>query len=107
MKLEPKFFIRDGNLTIAGAFLLVAFGFWLSYMSLEYLPFTLLKVIGLSIGLAVAAIGGFSGRAKSLELKPFTNDPLGWRKAKESYKENEAEAVLNQSADASAEDSKK
>jgi hypothetical protein len=28
----------------------------------------------------------FEGRAVALGLKPFTNDPLGWRKAKESYK---------------------
>ena len=29
-------------------------------------------------------------RARALELQPpFTNDPLGWRKAKESYKTQE------------------
>ena len=40
------------------------------------------------LGLGLAALGGFSGRAKALGLAPpFTNDPLGWRAAKKSYKE--------------------
>lgn len=39
-------------------------------------------------GLAIisAALLIFEGAAVSVGLKPFTNDPLGWRKAKESYK---------------------
>jgi hypothetical protein len=30
---------------------------------------------------------GVAAKAEALGFKPFTNDPLGWRKAKKSYKE--------------------
>jgi len=94
MKNILKIFLRDGNTTILGAVLLVALGFGLAYLSLEYFASRLLKVLGLSIGLAIAAVGGFSGRADSLGLKPFTSDPLGWRKAKDSYKPDVEEKDL-------------
>lgn len=107
MKLKPEFFVRKGNLTLTSALILVVFGFGLSYISLEYAPFIFLKVVGLAVGLAIAAIGGFSGRAKSLEIKPFTNDPIGWRKAKENYLKKNAEEELRPSLDSSVEESKK
>ena len=40
----------------------------------------------LFVSCTLIAIFGVAGRAEALGLKPFTNDPLGWRKAKESYK---------------------
>ena len=89
MKSVFRKFICDGNLTFLGAVCVVLAGFGLVYVSLEYFGSLTLKVVGLSLGLGIASIGGFSGRAKALDLKPFTNDPLGWRKAKESYKTQE------------------
>ena len=89
MKSVLQKFIRNGNLTFFGAVCVVLTGFGLAYVSLEYFSFLTLKVVGLSLGLGIASIGGFSGRAKALDLKPFTNDPLGWRKAKESYRTTE------------------
>lgn len=84
-------FITDGRLTGWGILGLLILGFSMSYISLVLLPSKLLKVIGLSIGLAMMGIGGYSARAAALELPPpFTNDPLGWRKAKESYKTDAA-----------------
>jgi hypothetical protein len=41
---------------------------------------------GAPIGLGCIAIAGYSGQAYALGLPPpFTNDPLGWRKAKATY----------------------
>lgn len=81
-----QFFILDGKLTLFGVFLLVIVGFLIVYLSVEYVPWKWGKLIGLSVGLALAGIGGISGRASALDLPPpFTNDPLGWRKAKKSY----------------------
>lgn len=38
-------------------------------------------------GVVIGAINGYEGKAKQFGYAaPFTNDPLGWRKAKESYK---------------------
>jgi hypothetical protein len=86
-RLSLSIFIRDGRLTGWGILCLLILGFFVSYVSLVLFPNKLLKVIGLSIGLAIMGIGGYSARAAALELTPpFTNDPLGWRKAKKSYK---------------------
>ena len=41
-------------------------------------------------GVVIGAINGYEGKAKQFGFSaPFTNDPLGWRKAKESYKTTE------------------
>ena len=90
--ISRRTFIKDGYLTFFGASCVVLVGLGLIYLSLEFLPYRWLKIGGTSLGLAIAGIGGFNGRAHALGLPPpFTNDPLGWRKAKETYKtENEA-----------------
>ncbi|PQA75675.1 hypothetical protein [Rhodoferax sp. TS-BS-61-7] len=98
MNLLKRYVMRDGNLTLIGAIALVSMGFGIAYVALEYLPSPLLKAIGMALGLALAAIGGFSGRAKALDLKPFTNDPLGWRKAKKSY-QNDSEPHAEKTSD--------
>jgi hypothetical protein len=86
MKSKWSSLIFKGKLTVLGVFILVATGFLMSYLSLEFLPYRWMRLVGLSVGLGLAAIGGFSGRAKALGLPPpFTNDPLGWRAAKKSY----------------------
>lgn len=93
MKSFSQRFFNSGNLTFLGALCVVLFGFGLIFISLEYFSTLTFKVLGLSVGLGIAAIGGFSGRASALDLKPFTNDPLGWRKAKESYKAQKDSAI--------------
>ena len=90
MKLIRKaipFFFMNGELTGLGVFTAVTLGILSTYLSVEFLPFKGLKILGLCIGVVFIGIGGYSARAKALGLPPpFTSDPLGWRKAKESYK---------------------
>lgn len=91
----------DGKLTVLGVFFLVIVGFLVVYLSVEYVAWKLGKLIGLSVGLALAAIGGFSGEASALDLPPpFTNDPLGWRKAKQTYKKEDAPSSPERKDDA-------
>lgn len=91
MKTIKHLLFRGGGLTLLGVFGVVLLGFVVVYLSLEFLPTRWLKVIGLSIGIGIAAIGGFSGRASALGLSaPFTNDPIGWRAAKKSYQDDKA-----------------
>ena len=85
-----KLFLVGGKLTLLGVISCVFAGFSLVYLSLEFIPSKWGALLGLCFGLAIAAIGGFSGRANALDLPPpFTNDPLGWRKAKKSYETQE------------------
>lgn len=78
--------MKEGRLTFLGIVGLVLSGFLLAYLSVEFAPWPWLKIVGLSIGLGVAAVGGFSGRANAIGVPPpFTSDPLGWRKAKRNY----------------------
>jgi hypothetical protein len=43
---------------------------------------------GFVAGSLLMGISGLAGRSAVLDLRAFTNDPLGWRKAKESYKDD-------------------
>ena len=86
-----KLFLTGGKLTLFGVISCVFVGFSLVYLSLEFIPSKWGTLLGLCLGLAIAAIGGLSGRASALDLPPpFTNDPLGWRKARKSYKTDDA-----------------
>jgi hypothetical protein len=102
-------FVEDGNLKekvmdlmgIAG--IAIIWGTAYFFEKWEGFLFWTLMLTGGALGY----LSSYGGLAKKFGYKPFTNDPLGWRTAKESYKENEEEEVLNQLEDASAEDSKK
>jgi hypothetical protein len=86
-----KIFMTGGKLTLFGVISCVVVGFGLVYLSLEFIPSKWGALLGLCLGLTLAAIGGFSGRANALDLPPpFTTDPLGWRKAKKTYKTDAA-----------------
>ena len=80
-----KLLVQDGRLTwIAEIFLGAVVLFGLLGIPFFNVPFWLAIPIGVAALLA-GAILMFEGRATALGLKPFTNDPLGWRKAKKSY----------------------
>ena len=81
-----SFLVKDGRLTGWGILVMLIAGASFSYFSLVLLPGKLLKVVGLSLGLALMGMAGYSARAAALDAPPpFTNDPLDWRKAKKTY----------------------
>lgn len=89
-----NYFVKGGRLTGLGVLLAVVVGAGLAYLSLSFLPTKFWKLLGLSIGLGIMGIGAYSARASALGLPPpFTNDPLGWRKAKKSYQDESSESV--------------
>lgn len=48
------------------------------------------SVVITCIGSAISLLGSYEAKAKQFGLQaPFTNDPLGWRKAKKSYETKE------------------
>jgi hypothetical protein len=88
-----SFFVKDGWLTKKGggvltiaSLALIVVPLWLIYEN--YLNGKI-GLILLGIGSVLGAVVGYEGKAKqSGFLAPFTNDPLGWRKAKQSYQQD-------------------
>jgi hypothetical protein len=82
--------IKNGKFTFVAEFCLIIIFLLGSFgIPLLNMPIWLAIPVG---GLAIisAALLIFEGAAVSVGLKPFTNDPLGWRKAKETYKKDGA-----------------
>jgi hypothetical protein len=73
--------IEDGGLSTGSRWTLVIVGAAIVYISLSQVESILL----MSFGLVLAAVGGYSSKAKMLGLKPF--DKFAWREAKKSYEE--------------------
>ena len=52
---------------------------------------TWIQLLLFGIGLPISLIGSYEAKAKQFGFPaPFTNDPLGWRKAKKTYKTDAA-----------------
>ena len=81
-----KFFAPDGWLTPKGD-LVITFTGWLLMLGPWFLPIPFWLTYTLfCIGLVLGAYIGYEGQAKQAGYPPpFKKDPLGWRKAKESY----------------------
>jgi hypothetical protein len=78
--------LAEGKLTGFGVTLLFLMGLSILLASIAFSPTVWMWWLGISLGLGCMAVAGFSGRAHALGLPPpFTNDPLGWRKAKATY----------------------
>ena len=84
-----RFFFFDGKMTNLTSVLVVAITFGGILGVLYFQPPFWFGVGVLAVSILIGAIGAVSGAAESLGLKPFTNDPLGWRKAKKSYQADE------------------
>jgi hypothetical protein len=98
------FIVADGNLRPWFDNTLIAISFALMIAPwFTDLPFWLIYAL-FCMGAVFGAISAYSGR---FGLRSFTNDPLGWRKAKESYVKKNAEEELKPSVDSSVEDSMK
>jgi uncharacterized membrane protein len=88
--MKKENFIHEGRLTWKAEVVLLAVAA-LGWFGVPYLyKFSIWLALPLFIVSVVAAlIMMFQGRASAIGLKPFTNDPLGWRKAKKSYEKKE------------------
>ena len=85
---EMKLF-SNGNLTALGGTLLAIGGTVIVICSAAYSFNKWLFIFGIFIGVFMLAIASASLKSLVLGIKPFTNDPLGWRKAKKSYETQE------------------
>jgi hypothetical protein len=84
-----KFFFHEGHITERGsdvfAIVGIAITWGCAYFFKEWggVWFWLL----VSVGVIISYVGIFGRQSKQFGFQaPFTNDPLGWRKAKKTYK---------------------
>jgi hypothetical protein len=86
--MKPRFIV-DGNIAGWGQWLLIVLGgaMILFGLSVQWIP-RALAISLFILGLPVAAIGGYAGRAKALGIKPFDNS---YKKARDSYKTKDDE----------------
>jgi len=87
MKVLLRFFFKDGRATWYGRLIAMCGSILTMYCVIHFrfnnfFGWFLLIAAWITLG-----VFGLSGRSEAIGLKPFTNDPLGWRKAKQSYKE--------------------
>ncbi len=92
MRRILKFFIQDGQTTSIGGLvaILIAIAAIVLVVGLRLnnaFGWAVLVISGIII-----LIFGIAGKAEAIGLKPFTNDPLGWRKAKATYEDDASEA---------------
>lgn len=75
--------VVDGNIAGWAQVALIALGTAMIYfgLSVQWLPRPL-AIAMFILGLPIAAIGGYAGRAKALGLKPFDNS---YKRARKSY----------------------
>lgn len=88
--MNRELFLKGGWFTLLGSFSCFFFGLAIIGLVLWLEPQKIISLIGLVSGTVLIGLAGYEARARALELQPpFTSDPLGWRKAKESYKTQE------------------
>ena len=88
--MKTELFLKDGWFTKIGSFTCLFSGVAIVGLVVWLEPPKMIYIIFLIIGLVLVGLAGCEARARALELQPpFTSDPLGWRKAKESYKTQE------------------
>lgn len=78
-------FIKDGNLNFFARTFLCFVGVGIIGVAIFYVESKFWFYVLSTFGLVIGYFGGYSSQAAVLKLKPFTNDPLGWRKAKKTY----------------------
>ncbi|WP_334156712.1 hypothetical protein [Oryzomicrobium sp.] len=81
-----NWFVRDGNLTYSFSWLLIFSGSGLGFAGLRFADSYFFQALFVSLGLFIAAIGGYSGKARVLGLKPFDTAP--WRRVRKTYEDS-------------------
>ena len=85
--MKVELFLKGGWFTQLGSFSCLFTGLSIVGFVVWVEPPKIIYIIFLIIGVVLVGLAGCEARARALGLEPpFTNDPLGWRKAKESYK---------------------
>ncbi len=81
-----KFTDSKGNLRSIVALLVGLSGAVLVILPLymQWHPYVVIPAM--AVGISLMVFSSYANQSATLDLRAFTNDPLGWRKAKASYK---------------------
>ncbi len=79
-----KIYDKKGNIKTWASDLIALIGVGLVLSILWFKPTPILSIIGFCLGLFLVGFAGLALKSKTLDLRAFTNDPLGWRKIKKS-----------------------
>ncbi len=93
MKKISSYFLINGQLKTGLALFLTFFSLCLIFLPWFFELDRSLCYLMMCIGAVIGTIGGKSDRFGN---KTFTNDPLGWREAKASYKDNQTKENENE-----------
>lgn len=85
MKRLLNFLLERGKLKNWAEISLGLTGAAIVLLTLEFASHKVVFIAGIILGVVLISIASVSAKATVLGLKPFTNDPLGWRAAKKTY----------------------
>lgn len=77
---------KNGNMKSSVTFLIGLVGGLLVLVPLYYSWHALIVIPCFVLGMVLMGFSAYATQSATLDLRAFTNDPLGWRKAKQSYK---------------------
>jgi uncharacterized membrane protein len=87
-----NFFLREGRFKSWVELLIGIVGVAVVLLTIQLATQKWLFIIGVLFGVCLIAVSSVSAKATTFGLKPFTNDPLGWRAAKKTY-ESDAPSI--------------
>jgi hypothetical protein len=85
-----KWLDHNGNMKSSVTFLIGLIGAVLVIAPLYFAWHALIVIPCFTLGMVLVGFSAYATQSATLDLRAFTNDPLGWRKAKQSYKEEAA-----------------
>ena len=84
-----KLFDKNGNMKSRVTLLIGLVGAILVMVPLYWAWHALIVIPCFVLGMVLLGFSAYATQSATLDLRAFTNDPLGWRKAKKSYESTE------------------
>ncbi|WP_029463519.1 hypothetical protein [Serpentinimonas barnesii] len=85
-----KLLDQRGNMKARVALLIGLLGGLLVLLPLYFSWHAFIVIPSFVLGMIFMGFSAYATQSATLDLRAFTNDPLGWRKAKGSYKPTDA-----------------
>ena len=94
-----KLLDKSGNMKSRVTFLIGLVGGVLVLVPLYYSWHALIVIPCFVLGMVLMGFSAYATQSATLDLRAFTNDPLGWRKAKNTYQAKDTPLTEKKIAD--------